>query len=351
MFFMEEIDLDELSKILSEEYKTEIKAIKLEKISSGYHSDGFKISCDNGKCFFIKRVKTKDMGYEVPERKVYSLLVGDAMSKRVGNEPRSVGVVVLNNKAVKIPEINEDSQFYHLQEFGADGVSYWSLLNERRQKEKVDENDLRELDLIVDFIAKVHSVKHPSCDREKLDAVYNDSLRSVLANPELALMLLHDFPKDDKFMPLKTQKEIVGLMFEFMHKYKNRSDRLCALHGDFWGGNAFLKDGKLEVIDFSRIPWGDAGVDVGWWFSQYLAIYHQTKNKYFKELGELFLKKYIEKTGDEEVLKSSGLVFGLLVAIYLSRRFYPVVEEEYARRFLKNVLEILKVGRIVWLEI
>ena len=110
-------------------------------------------------------------------------------------------------------------------------------------------------------------------------------------------MLLHDFTDSHPFLPPKRHPEFVGRMLNLIHAGKDRPDRLRASYSDFWGANFFFRaDGPVWVIDYSRIPWGDPATDSGWWLAQYLWFYHETKNSYFRDLGERFLALYERET-------------------------------------------------------
>ncbi len=349
---MNDINLQKISTLISQKLNRAVKIVDMEKIGSGYHSDGFKLTTKDGYNFFLKLIKSHDLGFEIPERKVMSLLISNGMHYRSNLHPKPVGVILDNgSETVIIPEINEETLIYHIQEFQTDSVSYWSLLENKKSKLKVDTIDLTELERITDYIVNIHKIKHSSTDLEQLKSVYNDGLRSVLTNPELTFTLLDDFNDIHQILPTHEHGKYVGLMLNLIYKWRNRSDRLVALHGDFWGANLFFKpDGAIWVIDYSRIPWGDPGIDVGWWLVQYLWFYHETQNEYFKELGEKFLNMYTEKSGDKEIRSAISLVFGLLGIIYISPRFYPNLSMEAGKRFFDNILEILRGNKFVWKE-
>ena len=110
----------------------------------------------------------------------------------------------------------------------------------------------------------------------------------------------------------------------------------------------FKKDGSISVIDYSRIPWGDPGIDVGWWLSQYLWLYHETKNEYFKKLGEEFLNMYVQKSGDKEIRQAVSLTLGLMGVIYVSPRLCPNLDIKIGKKFFENILEIMKKNQFVW---
>jgi len=344
------IDLRNLSDLISKKVNREIKIIKIEKIGGGYHSDGFKLSAENGKSFFLKKLKSHDLGFEFPERKLASLLVGHNMADRVHLSPLPVEVILANkNKIEHVPELSEDTAIYQIQEFEDEGIDYWTLIEKKKDKKAVDSKDLEEISKIVDYIYRVHSIKHQSRDEERLKAIYNDSLRAVLTHPELSLMFLFDFPYNHPILPKEKQKEYIVLAWELFQKWKDRYDRLSALHGDFWGANFFFKkDGSVWVIDYSRIPWGDPGIDIGWWFGQYLWFYHETGNNYFQKLGEKFLNAYIEKTKDEEIVRALSLAMIFIGIVYITPRFHPELTIETGKRFFINVLEIIKNNKLIW---
>ncbi|MFH1500946.1 MAG: phosphotransferase [archaeon] len=345
----EGIDINKFQEVLSKELGEDLVVTGLEKVGEGYHSDGFKLLTNKGE-FFIKKVKSEDFGFELPERKIYSLLLSEGMARRANANPKMIGVLVGNDGEIeKLPTVNSQTEIYHIQAFGGKGKSYLEILQEKKYKQKIDEKDTEEIQKLVDFIAKVHSLKHPSSDGGKLKAVYNDCLRNVISNPELTMVLLQDFPNDHVVFPLEAQKNYLALMYDLISRFKDRSERLTALHGDFWGANCFFSENEeLFVVDYSRMPWGDPGIDIGWFVCQYLWLYHETKNEYFKELGELFLKKYEEKTGDKEIREGMSLIMGLQGVIYLLPKFYPNRDKEVSEMFMQNIVDIMKAGRFKW---
>ena len=349
----EEISKEVFQDLLQEKFGNAFSIQSIEKTGSGYHSDGFKITTKD-QVFFMKKFKSHDLGFAYPERKVFSLLVSQAMGKRSSQKPSPLGVVLVNKKegkkkAMILPEIRDDTEIYHIQEFASGGDSYYSMLQKRKEKLEVDATDHKEIDKIVSYLASLHAQKYPSSDSSRLKEMYNDGIRSVLSNPELTLMLLHDFDEHSPLLDRNAQKEYLGLMYDVIHRWKNRSDRLCALHGDFWGTNFFLReDGSTWVADYSRIPWADPGIDVGWWLAQYLWFYHETRNPYFKELGELFLQQYERKTGDKEIRSAVALAFGFLGLVYIFPKFYPQLDIELGKRFIAHVMNILDKGRFTW---
>lgn len=344
------VSKEALSKALTEKFGKPVQIKEIIKIGAGYHSDGFKAVSSDGQTYFIKRFRSNDLGFAFPERKVFSLMLSDGMAKRSNKKPLPIGIMLANKDEAKIlPDITDGTEIFHIQEFEAEGTDYFHTLQQQKDKKQVDEKDHKEIQKVVEYITSVHSIKYHFSDAARMKEAYNDGIRSVLNSPELTLMILHDFDENNPVMDRATQKEYLGLMYDIMHQWKNRSDRLCALHGDFWGANFFFKnDGGAWVIDYSRIPWGDPGIDVGWWLSQYVWLYHETKNSYFKDLGELFLKEYEQKTGDYEIRKAVTIVLGLTGLIHVFPKFYPNLDAKLGKRFLGHIMNVLKKGEFTW---
>ncbi len=347
---MNTIDLAKLSKLVSSKTGEVIEFISIEKIGGGYHSDGFKLTTSNGKTFFLKYVRSNDLGSEFPERKIMSLMVSNGMGKRVANHPAPIGVIVTNEFGdVIMPDLTPTTAVYHLQEYESEATSYSKITENNKDKTKVDDEDRKQLESIADLLIKVHSVKHPSKDEKHLTALYNDGIRSILTNPELSITVLSEFPHDYTVLNLEGQKEMINLMYENIKAWMGRYDRLTALHGDFWGANIlFKKDGTPFLIDFSRTPWGDPAIDAGWFLAEFIFNYHKTGNNYYKEMSEAWLTLYEQKTGDKEVRKAICLILGWIGIVQIYPRWFPNLDVTVGQKFIKHIMKILKNKEFVW---
>ncbi len=342
------IDTAQLEAILSRELGKTVSITTVEPAGKGFHSEGFRIVLTTGESFFLKKISTKRSGFEIPERRLSSLLVSDGMARRAEHGPRSLGVIVANgDQGTLLPQITEDTALYHLQEYEALGENHWSELRNRVEKKWVDDADRKEIESIVSYLARLHTTTHPSSDKKHHADVYNASLRNALTHPELGITLLHDFNETHPLLPPSKQGSYVSSLWRLAHEWKGDGTRLRALHGDFWGGNLFFRsDGSPAVIDYSRVPWGEPGIDVAHWLSQYLRLYHETNNPYFRELGETFLTEYEKTTGDTMIRKYLALELGLMGIIYASFDMSPDLDME--RHFFATIQKILETGTFTW---
>lgn len=344
----------ELSALLTGKLGKPITVTEITASGSGFHSEGYKVTTAEGDHYFIKKVISEEMGFEFPERKVMSVMVSHSMLKRHDYFPNSIGVAIANkNKRPEmLPEIGDDTEVYQIQEYGGEGKNYFDMLGKKASKTHIDEEDKLEIDKVVEFIANIHKIKPKTKSKEKLNAMYNDYLRSVIGHPEYMLLLLQRVPDDSPVLRPKDQHALLSLMLENMHYFKNRSERISAMHGDFWGGNVFFRDdGSLFAIDYSRMPWGDPGFDIGIWMSQYMIKYHMTKSDYFKELGDYFLGQYIKKTGDRGVINT--MVYGISVPsiIYSHPKSVPGIENHARQSFYNHTIDMLRKREFYWEDI
>lgn len=339
--------LEKLSKKLTQEQKKKVELISSKKIDSGYHSDGYKLTSKDGKNYFLKKFKSDDLGFYYNERKIYSLMVSNSMASRVNAKPKPISVILEEKNNVEFLDLAQNyKNIYHLQEYTELGKSYTNILSERESRKSITGEDIEELKQVVKHISKVHKVKPK--DNGQLRNLYNDGIQSVLISPELLVMMLGHFEDDHKIMPIEKQREFILTMYDLIRRYRNNEKRVSALHGDFWGNNVFFNKGKINVIDYSRIPWGDPGIDVGWWIAQYLYAYSKTGNNYFKELTLKFLELYIKETGDKDILEHTAIImpFQYLVLIFPPFELNP--DEKVMKKFKTIINGIIEEGKIKW---
>lgn len=322
---------------------------------SGYQSKGYRVDLKNKTSLFIKRAHARGLGFEVPERIQMNFQISSRMASRYQSGPKILGnVLVENHKARKLGDFDQHTDLFQVIEFEPDGKSYWDILQQKQNKQYIDQQyidqqDRAEIDKVIAYLVGLHAIKPEFSDSEYCKQVYNDAQRSILTDPELGMAFLQDFNFDHPFLPLDKQTQYLGLIYENIRKNENNYSRICALHGDFWGANVFFREDKsIWVIDQSRIPWGEPGIDVGWWLGQYLWFYHKTRNSYFKNLGDYFLTEYETHTKDTNIRRTVCLVLGLMGLINTSPRFYPNLDNNLATQYLNNIWTILQNQSFSW---
>jgi len=345
------ISLEKISKIISEKMGDKIQIIECKPLLGGHEAESFKLTDKNGKKFFLKQVKQKSYYKLRPEQSICWFLLSDAMMRSSPVSSDGLGVVIQNgNNYHLLPSLNSESEVFHLQNFEElSEKNYWETLNSRKNKEDVSEEDIKETQGIANLLFSIHNTSRNLGDEETKNRLYNDSLYSVFTAQDLFFFFLHTFPENHPFMPPMRHGGYTAEMIKLFHKFKDSGKRLRTLHGDFWGTNVYQKkDGSWYAIDYSRIPLGEPGIDIASWIAQYLWLYHETKNKYFRQLGEEFLKQYEKISGDKDIRIFSSFPLGLLGLIYISPYLYPDRTGPNSKSFLDNILKILKNGKFTW---
>lgn len=345
------VPLDEFSKIISEKLGEKINLAKAEKVSGGYEADAFVVHDENGRKFFIKKFKKEGQNKAHLEKDIHWFLTSDSMMKRSQNSPDGLGVVVGNNgKYSVMPTLNSDSEVFHIQNFEElESENYWKIISAKKEKNKLDEEDLEDVRKIAELLSQIHSSSLGDISEEEKKGIYNDSLSSVFTAQDLYFFFLHSFEEDHDFFPPEKHGSYTGEMLKLFHNFKNKGHRLRPLHGDFWGNNLHKrKDGSWHAVDYSRIPVGDPGIDVAAWIAQYLWLYHETGNKIYRELGEEFLNHYEKISGDQEIREHLNLPMGLWGLIWITPYFYPERTHSRAKKFFETVWNNLKNKKIGW---
>jgi aminoglycoside phosphotransferase (APT) family kinase protein len=119
------------------------------------------------------------------------------------------------------------------------------------------------------------------------------------------------------------------------------------VHGDFHPWNIMFREGPdFTVLDRSRGEWGEAADDVtamtiNYLFFGLLKTDGKEIDKDFKELFELFFDVYLEKTGDDVLLKVIQPFYAFRGLVVASPVWYPNISLDIRRNlfnFIKNVL-------------
>lgn len=162
-------------------------------------------------------------------------------------------------------------------------------------------------------IAQIHSIKYTWNNKKE---IYARSLREAFSNHETILSLYEQSIWLENSNLIKTLKKSFD---EYLYLTQLNKERSCvSLHWDFWYNNIIFNKDKVCLIDFSRIPYWEAWIDI-WHFLANLQIeYVITWNEVFKNHYNLFLENYIKVSGDKNIAKYIKLSKLLVLWICLS---------------------------------
>lgn len=110
----------------------------------------------------------------------------------------------------------------------------------------------------------------------------------------------------------------------------------CGHHGDYWPGNVFIDQSRVQVIDFEGYRRGLPLEDVAYFLMQ-LELLLPRHRRHLPALREAFLEGY-GGIGDEDALRLFTLTKTLLVITRNAHANHPFLLRLWMRRTLRNIV-------------
>jgi aminoglycoside phosphotransferase family enzyme len=181
--------------------------------------------------------------------------------------------------------------------------------------------------------------------------LYVRRIRELVGHSECIFGLTDSYPTGNEFISNDELKAIEKECIDWRWKLKERTDRLCQVHGDFHPWNVMFREGTdFTALDRSRGEWGEAADDItamtiNYLFFGLLKTEGRELDRGFKSLFDLFFATYLEKTGDYELLEVIQPFFVFRGLVVASPVWYPHISLETRRKlfnFIRNVLDAEK---------
>jgi hypothetical protein len=239
----------------------------------------------------------------------------------------------------RIISTGKAEEFFLLTEF-VEGGGYFKDLERIRDSGKAADEDLDRSLALADYLALVHT--------ERLDApsLYTRRIRDLMGHGECIMGMIDNYPAQFEFITQPLLKEIEFACNEWRWRIKERTHRLCRVHGDFHPWNILFRVGTdFTVLDRSRGEWGEPADDVATMTINYLFFSLQRSGRLegdFEKLFSLFWDRYLAKTNDRELLEVIAPFYawrGLVIASPLWYPHLPMMVRKTIFNFIKNVLK------------
>lgn len=223
-----------------------------------------------------------------------------------------------------------------------EGKEYVNDLNRLRDGGSLREVDKDRVSALASYLADIHAVK--SSDAQ----LYVRRIRELVGHSECIFGLTDSYPPRSEVIPGEELKEIEKKCIDWRWKLKERTKRLCMVHGDFHPWNVMFREGTdFTVLDRSRGEWGEAADDVSsmtinYLFSGLLKTDGKELDEDFKGLYETFFEVYLDKSSDYELLEVIQPFYAFRGFVVASPVWYPNISMDTRRKlfnFIRNVLE------------
>jgi hypothetical protein len=232
-----------------------------------------------------------------------------------------------------------DAQEYFLLMEKIEGSEYFYDLERVKEKGAMD-LDLERVVALSDYLAEIHSVK------KDCPPLYQRKIRDTVGHGECIMGILDDYPDNPTFLDPGELCDIEKRCVEWRWRLRTQTNRLCQVHGDFHPWNVMFRSGTdFSVLDRSRGEWGEAADDITAMTTNYIFYSIQKSLRLagdLKELFELFFENYLDKTGDEDLLRVIAPFFAFRMMVVASPTWYPLLSDEVRRalfNFTGRVLE------------
>ncbi|HDJ26205.1 MAG TPA: hypothetical protein ENF34_02695 [Candidatus Bathyarchaeota archaeon] len=206
------------------------------------------------------------------------------------------------------------------------------------------ELDKRRCLALADYLAEIHSVKleQPS--------LYVRRIRDLVGHGECIMGLIDSYPQGLDYAPEELLKRVEHLCVEWRWRLKKKAHRLSQVHGDFHPWNIIFRPGSTEftLLDRSRGDWGEPADDLTALTINYIfysiRAYGLLKGP-FEELFTAFWDRYLDKTGDEEVLEVVQPFYAWRGLVVASPIWYPTLPTDVRIKLFNFVVNVLGAER------
>lgn len=226
-----------------------------------------------------------------------------------------------------------------LMEF-AEGQGYFNDLIRLRDGGEITDLDLARADALCDYLIEIHKLAGPD------PGLYVRRIRELVGHGECIMGLIDSYPPRHGFITSTLLEEIEQRCVAWRWRLKGRTHRLRQVHGDFHPWNILFRSGTdFTVLDRSRGEWGDPADDVACLTMNYLFFSLQRSGRLeggFEALFRRFWRRYLEKSGDHELLEVVAPFFAFRGLVMASPLWYPNLEEGVRRKlfaFMQAVID------------
>jgi hypothetical protein len=230
-----------------------------------------------------------------------------------------------------------------------EGTEYFRDLDRIKTSGTASELDLRKVETLAQYLAKIHETKHENRD------YYERRTRELIGHNECMFGLTDSYPMDHEWIKPEFLAEIEKACIDWRWKLKTLTHRLSQIHGDFHPFNILFREGvDFTALDRSRGTYGEPADDLAGLSINYLfwGLLHKGDFEMpFKWLWERFYETYLSVSNDEEVLMVIPPYLSWRALVVASPVWYPHINIEVRKKLLNFARNILDIVELDWKNI
>jgi aminoglycoside phosphotransferase (APT) family kinase protein len=281
----------------------------------------------------LESVRPGPFGHEhMADRAQLMLWAHDAFARL----PRHVASLDVGaaRKGGELVPLGDAEEFFMVADF-IEGREYADDLIRLKAGGAMTAVDLARADALCDYLTDIHRVRAPD------PGLYVRRIRELVGHGECLFGVDDSYPASYAGVLEDIERRCV----QWRWRLKPRARRLCQVHGDFHPWNILFREGAdFTALDRSRGEWGEAADDVTCITLNYLFFSLQRAGRLqgdFEKLWLRFWDRYLERTGDRELLEVAAPFFAWRGVVMANPVWYPNLDENLRRRLLDFVLNVL----------
>jgi len=248
----------------------------------------------------------------------------------------------------RIVSTGHAEEFFLLTEF-VEGSGYFKDLERIRDSGRAAALDLDRTIALADYLTVIHA------ERINAPSLYTRRIRDLMGHGECIMGMIDNYPATFEFITQPLLKEIEFACNEWRWRIKDRTHRLCRVHGDFHPWNIlFRANTNFTVLDRSRGEWGEPADDVATMTINYLFFSLQRSGRLegeFEKLFNLFWDRYLAKTNDRELLEVIAPFYAWRGLVIASPAWYPHLSTAVRKTIFNFIGNVLKADRFDPLDV
>jgi hypothetical protein len=285
----------------------------------------------------LETVSPGPFGHEHRADRAQAILWDYDTYDRLPRHVRALGVGAFTKDNDLVPLDGTDELFL-ITEF-IEGRSYHLDLERLAAGAPSYDLDLERMRVLAEYLSKIHQLSFDS------PSLYRRKLREIVGHGECIMGLTDSYPLPYEHITARRLRSIEDAANRWRWRLHDRVGRLCQVHGDFHPWNILFREGvDFSVLDRSRGEWGEPADDVTALSINYLFFSlrrHGRLANPFEALFQGFWDRYLELSGDEEVLRAAPLFFAFRGLVLAHPLWYPDLSWPLRQAilcFVENVL-------------
>lgn len=288
----------------------------------------------------LETISPGSFGHEHMSDRAQMVLWDFDAFKRLPRHTRSLDVGAFLSEG-SLLSLGNAEEFFLLTEY-VEGKGYIHDLARLQAGGTLSDLDLARADALCDYLVDVHRLRGTE------PGLYVRRIRELLGHGECIMGLMDSYPPRHGFITADLLVAIERRCVEWRWRLKGRTHRLRRVHGDFHPYNILFREGTdFSVLDRSRGEWGDPADDVTSLTGNYLFYSLQRSGRLEGAFESLFLRfwsRYLEKSGDREILEVAAPFYAFRCLVMASPVWYPTLSEDVRRKLFAFLQAVLDAG-------